>query len=548
MACFGRMRRVAIIGGGPAGLSMADQLAAINARGPAFSVTLFERRTAFGGVWTYDADPGDCDVRFDRHGRAHALWGGRKDGDDSGRFCPPGPMYDGLRTNLPCDIMTYRSHPYPPQTPLFPSRATVEKYIVDFANTLEPIDTRLATAVKSVQRISHDPAAASQSIGAGSKWAIRSIDTTTGKERDEEFDCVVLASGRCNTPSIPFVKGLWDFRGTVMHSAWWRSPVPFAGRTVLVVGNSSSGSDIARELAGYILRSLPEGDTATRNYMARCDHDPPRILHSYEKFDAPPPLDYDPRSTDSPDWAKRITVVPRIDHIEPTQEGGSKIVFEDGETRDDVDTIIFGTGYAYDFPYLDQQAAPFDNRPLIPRSPSIPPQQVGGEIYEPPFRTSSKLTNLDDWSLFYAADASICVLGAPIRIVPMPLTHVQARIVAAAWSGHIDPHPHSALPSLDPSIPSTDPDRWTSSSTAPKQGANLTTDLGYPSDTAYQNALLALLPTDLAQQGDDEETQVPETQSNQPVLAKSEGWSIMPTFRNQRRQDTKRLRRLLLGY
>ncbi len=258
MACFGMMRRVAIIGGGPAGLSMADQLAAINARAPAFSVTLFERRTGFGGVWTYDADPGNCDVRFDRHGRAHALWGGRKDGDDAGRFCPPGPMYDGLRTNLPCDIMTYRSHPYPPQTPLFPSRQMVEKYIVDFANTLEPIDTRLATAVQSVRRVSHDPTAAAKSIGAGSKWAVRSIDTTTGVERDEEFDCVVLASGRCNTPSIPFVKGLWDFQGTVMHSAWWRSPVPFAGRTVLVVGNSSSGSDIARELAGYILRTLPE--------------------------------------------------------------------------------------------------------------------------------------------------------------------------------------------------------------------------------------------------------------------------------------------------
>ena len=315
--------------------------------------------------------------------------------------------------------------------------------------------------------------------------------------------------------------------------------------------NSSSGSDIARELAGYILRTLPEGSAATREYMQRCQHKPPKVLHSYEKFDSPPPLDYDPRSADSPDWARRITVVPRIDHIQPSKQGKGRIVFEDGQTVDDVDTIIFATGYAYDFPYLNQNLAPFDTQPLIPTTPSPPPQEVGGkDVYEPPSRTSSKLTHLDDWSLFYNADASMCVLGAPIRIVPMPLTHVQSRIVAAAWSGdHIEPHAHSALPALDPDIPSTDPARWTSRSTVPKQHANSTADLGYPSDTAYQNALLSLLPPHLKQHGDDEHTPVPETQSqNEPVLATDEGWSSMPTFRNQRRQDTKRLRRLLLGY
>ncbi|TKY90462.1 hypothetical protein EX895_000460 [Sporisorium graminicola] len=137
----------------------------------------------------------------------------------------------------------------------------------------------------------------------------------------------------------------------------------------------------------------------------------------------------------------------------------------------------------------------------------------------------------------------------------MPLTHVQSRIVAAAWSGNLPPAPHSTgLPRLDPDIPSTDPSKWSSRATTSlaQDAGNKTSDLGYPSDSAYQDALLNLLPAYLRPRGTDEATKVPDKEtsalSELPVPAADEGWSRMPDFRNQRRQDTKRLRRLLLGY
>ncbi|XP_071447507.1 uncharacterized protein [Hetaerina americana] len=49
-------------------------------------------------------------------------------------------------------------------------------------------------------------------------------------------------------PHVPHVTGIEAFQGTVIHSREFRRKDPFAGRTVLVWGASSSGLDIALEI------------------------------------------------------------------------------------------------------------------------------------------------------------------------------------------------------------------------------------------------------------------------------------------------------------
>ncbi|SYW81336.1 related to FMO1 - flavin-containing monooxygenase [Ustilago bromivora] len=512
-----KTRRVAIIGAGPAGLSATHQLLSLSSpcASRAFDVTLFDRRQNHSGVWGYDPESGPCVVRYDPSGRAYPLWSGSLEhGSQGGRFRPPGAM------------------------------AQVETYIDSFASSVlegREVNVRLNTAVSDVRRVAHERMEGK--IGWGSMWSVKSIDIESGKETVEAFENVVVASGRCR-------------------------------KKVLVVGNSSSGSDIARELAGYVLRTLPEGEAATQSYIERCSagkkgKESRRVLHSYEHLDKPPPLDYDPREEESPDWAKRITVVPRIESIDEER----RVVFKEdkAERREDgIEVIIFATGYSYDFPYLPQDQPPFDKKPLIPLPPNASEKsgEEGGD-YIPPSRTAPFLTNLDDWSLFYGPDPSICVLGAPIRIVPMPLTHVQSRIVAACWAGEVAPWRGSTgLPRLDPTVPSTDAKKWSSVVGKGEEGGNKTSDLGFPSDSAYQDALFSLLPQHLREKGEDEMVKVPEAteevearveargeaggkeigQSLRPVVAEDEGWSRMADFRNERRADTKRLRRLLLGY
>jgi putative flavoprotein involved in K+ transport len=59
---------------------------------------------------------------------------------------------------------------------------------------------------------------------------------------------VVSATGTWARPVIPDVPGAERFRGTVLHSARYPGPAPFAGKRVVVVGGGNSGAQIAAEL------------------------------------------------------------------------------------------------------------------------------------------------------------------------------------------------------------------------------------------------------------------------------------------------------------
>ena len=60
---------------------------------------------------------------------------------------------------------------------------------------------------------------------------------------------VVSATGTWARPVVPALPGQGEFAGTLLHSADYASPSPFAGRRVVVVGGGNSGAQIAAELA-----------------------------------------------------------------------------------------------------------------------------------------------------------------------------------------------------------------------------------------------------------------------------------------------------------
>lgn len=104
------LTRVAVVGaGGPSGLVAVKQL--LEAGVPASDILPFEARQTPGGVWNYEAEPGEI----------HITW--RKDGpplvQSEGEVVAPGSngpsgacraslltvaMYDKLRTNLPNEV------------------------------------------------------------------------------------------------------------------------------------------------------------------------------------------------------------------------------------------------------------------------------------------------------------------------------------------------------------------------------------------------------------------------------------------------------------
>lgn len=56
----------------------------------------------------------------------------------------------------------------------------------------------------------------------------------------QDFDAIVVASGRYNAPNIPNISGLktWaeHFPGKISHSRQYRRPEVYANHTVLIVG------------------------------------------------------------------------------------------------------------------------------------------------------------------------------------------------------------------------------------------------------------------------------------------------------------------------
>ena len=60
---------------------------------------------------------------------------------------------------------------------------------------------------------------------------------------------VVAATGTAARPFVPDVPGRGSFGGVQVHSSAYRSPEPFAGRRVLVVGGGNSGAQILAEVS-----------------------------------------------------------------------------------------------------------------------------------------------------------------------------------------------------------------------------------------------------------------------------------------------------------
>jgi cation diffusion facilitator CzcD-associated flavoprotein CzcO len=204
-AAAGMPKRVAVIGGGAAGLITSKVL-----RDAGLSVKLFERRSDIGGVWRY--------------------------GDASA----PTPMYRSLVTNLPKQIMSVVELPFPAAVNSYLTHTEVQQYLEAFAtrNNLWPLiqlNARVDSALPKPQ----------------SGWTLQhsSSSSSSNSTTTEEFDFIAVCNGHYDAPSSAPLPGLAQFIGAVVYAKDYDQPQPFAAQAVLCVGARASGTDIAREVS-----------------------------------------------------------------------------------------------------------------------------------------------------------------------------------------------------------------------------------------------------------------------------------------------------------
>ncbi|MBK3585507.1 NAD(P)/FAD-dependent oxidoreductase [Streptomyces sp. MBT57] len=245
--------------------------------------------------------------------------------------------YDSLTLFSPARYSSLPGMPFPgADRDRYPHRDEVVAYLTAYADRLDA-GIRTGRRVTSVRR---NGSAFEVVLEGGGRLTTRAV---------------VAASGTFGRPHRPALPGLEEFTGQVLHVADYRSPAPFTGRRVAVVGAGNSAVQIATELASTARVTL-----ATRGPVKfAAQHILGRDLHFWTArtgLDTAPLGRLLPRPPAQPvldDGRYRAALAARQPDRRPLFTGadGAKLIWADGE-REEVDAIVLATGYRPDLPYL----------------------------------------------------------------------------------------------------------------------------------------------------------------------------------------------------
>ncbi|KPM45289.1 hypothetical protein AK830_g1296 [Neonectria ditissima] len=323
------IRRVAVIGSGPAGAIAIDALA----EEKAFDIIrVFERREGPGGCWLGDSGRPPTISSFSSLAERNAdvpLPIPEKLPTYTPKPSQPrfteSSIYPYLETNIDHIPMEFTQEPIPgeksersiglygPNTP-FRHWDVIRRYIKGLVERKGYEDLiSYDTTVERVEKL-------------GSEWKVTL--RKEGKERDywwvEWFDAVVVASGHYSVPFIPQIEGIEELEkarpGSVIHSKHFRGRDLYQGKRVVIVGASVSAADIAFDLVTVAERPV---------HAITIGH----TFNGYfgdEAFNHP-----------------YVQNHPSITHVT-----GRTVHLKDGSSIKDVDHIIFGTGYTWTLPFL----------------------------------------------------------------------------------------------------------------------------------------------------------------------------------------------------
>ncbi|KAL2818868.1 hypothetical protein BJX63DRAFT_44686 [Aspergillus granulosus] len=325
-----RYPTVAVIGSGPAGISA---LKALHDEKTFDKIRGFERRDGPGGTWNYDSIPQKFPGTYPLSTEA-----AQTPSVFPGTTTPPIPidattptaMYSWLDTNVPAELMAFTHTPLPDAN----SPLSTERYGV--GNATRPYHAVAQYLLDLVEKyrecISFNTTVVSVGKTDSGKWrlTLRRPELNGNAPGDswwqEEFDAVVVATGQYNVPYIPKIPGLSEAEQThseaLEHVNAFRSREDYAGKKVVVIGGSFSAGDVVGDIYKLVQGPL---------YVSQSSHSPfiNEIWH-----------------------LPQVELKPTISHIQGQGPSKIRVSFADGSEVDNVDKIIFATGYRLSFPFF----------------------------------------------------------------------------------------------------------------------------------------------------------------------------------------------------
>jgi flavin-binding monooxygenase-like protein len=355
------MDRVCVIGAGSSGLASCQVL---HARGIPFDC--FEAGSAVGGNWRYGNDNGMSSAYRSLHAK-------------SSRRC-----------------MQYAAFPMPDDFPDYLGHELIVRYLDGFVDHFgfRP-EIRFRTEVTGAE-----PA-------PGGGWDITVRQRDTGALRTGRYRAVLVANGHHWDPQYPepAFPGAGTFTGEQIHSHHYRTPEPFTGKRVLVLGVGNSACDIAADCsqaAARTLLAIRRGAHIVPKYLFGMPTDRLTLMRlgtlaplwlqrcalalllrtaqgPVTRYGLPKPgrrlLCAPPTVSDS--------LLSKVDHgdiaVRPGIErfDGDHVRFTDG-SAEQVDAVIYCTGYKISFPFLGEAVTgadggqiPLYHRVVAPELPGL---------------------------------------------------------------------------------------------------------------------------------------------------------------------------------
>jgi putative flavoprotein involved in K+ transport len=249
--------------------------------------------------------------------------------------------YDSLRLFSPAEYSSMPGMPFPGVPDRYPGRDEVATYLEQYAAGL-PIEIRTSTRVETIHREG------------------REFIVVTAEGQSLRTSGIVAASGSFSNPYRPTLTGEDGFTGELLHVADYRSPAPYIGRRVIVVGAGDSAAQVAVELSSVACVTL-----AARHPVRFM---PQRVggkdVHYWLRetgFDGLPAawlstIVHGSVVTDSV-GLERALAEGRLDQRPMfVALDGNRVVWSDGQCEP-VDAIILATGYRPSLGYLRELGA-----------------------------------------------------------------------------------------------------------------------------------------------------------------------------------------------
>ncbi|XP_044218225.1 flavin-containing monooxygenase 5-like [Thunnus albacares] len=359
------VRRVAVVGAGSSGL-VCIKICVDDGLEP----VCFESTDDIGGLWRF------------------------KDSPEPERSS----IYRSLVVNTSKEMMCFSDFPMPADYPNYMHNSQLLQYYRLYAEHFDLLKyINFQTTVRSVKQ--------RPDFSVSGQWDVVTINRD-GEEEKHVFDGVLVCSGHYTHPVLPLsdFPGHETFPGKCFHSWEYKDADAYRGKRVVVVGIGSSGGDIAAEIsrsaektflstrqgAWVIGRMSNNGLPLDMTSITRLNNILMLLLpktlvnwaveralnHRYDHILyglKPKHRVLDKRPLINDDLPGRILQGALVMKPNLKRFSGSGVVFEDGTVEENIDVMVFCTGYNGNFPFLPPALSEGPHRQLTLYKRLFPP-------------------------------------------------------------------------------------------------------------------------------------------------------------------------------